>query len=474
MGNFGEIIKAITISKIDEICNLIPALNNEFNWERGVFKKTKNDVRYVFKNGSTIDILAARESSRGQRRTCLLMEECVLIDGNMLNSVIIPTTNIDRLLPNNTRDTKEVVNKSQIYITTAGWKNSFAYDKLIELLIQSVIDPKDCMVMGGTYETPVAEGLLDVNFVDQLKLQGTFNDESFDREYRSIWSGDAINAFYSSEKFDKQRVLAYPEKECSKRGNTQNHYYILGVDVGRVGCTTEVCVFKVVPQIQGNAIKSLVNIYTYESEDFESQAIKLKKLYYAYRARSLAIDANGLGIGLIDFMTKSQVDPETNDVLPPFGVEGGTTEDIKDQYKDLKKTLGLEENAMFLIKANAPFNTEAYSYAQSQMSSGRVKFLVDEMTAKAALMETKVGQAMTTDQRNEYLKPYVLTTVLKAQMLNLTEKTEGINIILKQVSLKIKKDKFSAFIYGLYRVKQEEELNKKRRRRSITDYLMFT
>jgi hypothetical protein len=37
------------------------------------------------------------------------------------------------------------------------------------------------MIMGGTYVTPVKEGLLDEDFVDQLKMQGTFNDASFDR-----------------------------------------------------------------------------------------------------------------------------------------------------------------------------------------------------------------------------------------------------------------------------------------------------
>ena len=60
---------SITIAKIDEICKLIPALNNEINWNRGVSKRSKNDVKYIFKNGSVIDILVARESSRRQRRT---------------------------------------------------------------------------------------------------------------------------------------------------------------------------------------------------------------------------------------------------------------------------------------------------------------------------------------------------------------------------------------------------------------------
>lgn len=462
---------SITIAKIEEICKLIPSLNNEIDWTRGASKKSKDDVKYIFKNSSSIDILAAKQSSRGQRRTGGLMEECVLIDGDILNEVIIPTTNVDRLLPDGTRHKEEVINKSQIYITTAGWKNSFAYDKLIELLIQSVIEPDRVMIMGGTYETPVTEGLLDEDFVDQLKLQGTFKEESFDREYRSLWSGDAENAFYSSEKFDKHRVLLQPEYEYSGR-SSKNAYYVLGVDVGRIGCTTEVCVFKVTPQLQGTSLKSLVHIYTYEAEHFEDQAIHIKKLYYKYKARVISIDANGLGIGLVDFMVKSQVDPESGDSLPPFGVEGGTSEDAVEPYKKIKGA-DVEENALYLIKANAPINTEAYSYAQTQLSSGKIKFLIDESMAKTKLMSTKVGQNMDSDKRNEFLKPFTLTSILREQMLNLVEKNSGVNIILEQSSKSIKKDKFSAFIYGLYYIKQEEDNKRKRRKRHISDFMFM-
>jgi len=463
---------SITIAKIEEICKLIPALNNELDWSRGASKKSKDDVNYIFKNDSSINILAAKQSSRGQRRTGGLMEECVLIDGDILNEIIIPTTNVDRLLPDGTRHKEEIINKSQIYITTAGWKNSFAYDKLMELLVQSMIEPDKVMIMGGTYETPVAEGLLDEDFVEQLKLQGTFKEDSFDREYRSKWSGDAENAFYSSEKFDRYRVLSQPEYEYSGR-SSKSAYYVIGVDVGRIGCTTEACIFKVTPQPQGAALKSLVNIYTYEAEHFETQAINLKKLYYKYKAKIISIDANGLGIGLIDFMTRAQIDPETGDTLPPFGVEGGTSEDAIAPYRKIKGG-DVEDNALYLIKANAPINTEAYSYTQTQMSSGKIKFLKDESEAKAKLMSSKVGQNMDADKRNEYLKPFVLTTILREQMLNLVEENEGVNIILKQSSRGIKKDKFSAFIYGLYYIKQEEDHKKKRQSRNISDFMFFS
>ena len=88
---------SITIAKIEEICKLIPALNNEINWDRGQSKKSKDNVKYIFKNGSVIDVLAARESSRGQRRTGGLMEECVLIDQTALNEIVIPTTNVRKI-----------------------------------------------------------------------------------------------------------------------------------------------------------------------------------------------------------------------------------------------------------------------------------------------------------------------------------------------------------------------------------------
>lgn len=459
---------SITLAKVEEICRLIPPLNNEINWDRGVSKKSKNDVKYVFKNGSSIDILAARESSRGQRRTGGLMEECVLIDQTALNEIIIPTTNVDRSLPDGSRHREEVINQSQIYITTAGWKNSFAYQKLTELLIRSVIEPNEVMVIGGTYVTPVKEGLLNEDFVDELKLSGTYSEDSFDREYRSVWSGDINNAFYSSEKFDEHRVLRQPEYEYSGR-SSKSAYYVLGVDVGRFDCTTEVCVFKVTPQAQGAALKSLVNIHTLIAERFEEQALALKQLFYKYKARVIAIDGNGVGAGLVDIMTTSTLDPETGDTYPDFGVMN----DEEGRYKKYR-TLDTQMDAMYVIKANAPINTEAYVYAKTQMSSGKVKFLIDQQSAKASLMSTKVGQNMTPDQRNDYLVPFYNTNILKEQMMNLVEENEGINIILKQSNNSVKKDKFSAFIYGLYFIKQEEDRKKKRKTANIADMMFFS
>ena len=248
---------------------------------------------------------------------------------------------------------------------------------------------------------------------------------------------------------------------------------MLGVDVGRLKCTTEIVVIKVTPQVQGPALKAIVNIYPYEAEDFEVQAINIKRLFYKYKARQVAIDANGLGVGLIDFMTKVQMDPETGDALPAFGVSGGTAEDVIESYKKIRGP-EVENDAMYLIKANAAINTEAHTYVQTQMYSGKVRFLIDENQAKTKLMSTKVGQNMTPDKRADELMPFTQTTILKDQMLNLVEENEGTNIILKQSNKGIKKDKFSAFEYGMYYIKQEEDRKKKRKKRNIAEMVFYS
>lgn len=81
---------SITVAKILEICQLIPVLDNELDHTRGQTKTTKDDAKFIFKNKSIIDILVASERSRGQRRNAGLLEECILIDGDMLNDVLIP------------------------------------------------------------------------------------------------------------------------------------------------------------------------------------------------------------------------------------------------------------------------------------------------------------------------------------------------------------------------------------------------
>jgi hypothetical protein len=80
---------------------------------------------------------------------------------------------------------------------------------------------------------------------------------------------------------------------------------------------------------------------------------------------------------------------------------------------------------------------------------------------------------MKPEERANYLKPFSLTSILKEEMMNLREENEGVNIILKQANKGIRKDKFSAFEYGLYYIKLEEDKKKKKKRFKASDWKFY-
>lgn len=294
------------------------------------------------------------------------------------------------------------------------------------------------------------------------------DEAGFEREYKSLWSGSIDGAFFNPNKFDQHRVLNIAETKYNK-GIAAKGYYIMGVDVGRLGDMTEAVIIKVTPAPTGVSRKQIVNIFTFEAEHFERQAIHLKKLFRDFKCNICVLDGNGVGAGLVDFLVRDQIDPDTDELLPNWGVFND--EDRKYREWQTEDTI---HNALYIMKATAPINSELYSYCQSQLNSGKLLFLIDENVAKNKLMAQSQGQKMSAPQRADYLRPYVETSILKSQMMNLVQENEGANIILKRSSNKIKKDKFSALIYGLSWCKREEERNNKRGRRNVKDFMFFT
>ena len=112
---------SIAKEKIEELKEMIPAFKNEINEKKSLYGK--DYVRLEFHNGSRLDVVAARNSTRGGRRHGGLIEEVVLVDGQALNEVILPLMNVSRRTKGGVVDDAESLNKSQIYVTTAKSSN---------------------------------------------------------------------------------------------------------------------------------------------------------------------------------------------------------------------------------------------------------------------------------------------------------------------------------------------------------------
>ena len=423
----------------------------------------KDYVTLKFRNGSQFDVVGALDSQRGGRRHGGLIDEVRDHDETPINEVVLPLLNVSRRLPDNTVNEKEP-NQQRIFMTSAGIKTSFAYDLLLDDFEDSIIHPDSTFVFGCDYRVPVLHGLLDKTYINKLKTSPSFSEESFAREYASLWSGSSEDAWFNFDKLQKYRKIKNPETRAKGRG-TQNQFYLLSVDVGRLNDQTVCCVFRVNINGEGQYFATLVNLYVLgrqaETKTFYRQAIELKRIIKRFNPREVVIDTNGLGIGFGDEMIREQVD-EFGEVYPPLGFNND--EDFqKVQPKDALCIL-------YGIKANGPLNSKIHGNAYTRLNGGMVRFLIKEQEAKNALLSTKVGQKMTTEKRIKRIMPHEMTTKLFEEMANLRLKKTGVSmdIALEQINPRFPKDKYSAFAYGLWRIKEiEEEANKTKRRRSM-------
>ena len=425
----------------------------------------KDYVTLKFRNGSQFDVVGALDSQRGGRRHGGLIDEVRDHDETPINEVVLPLMNVSRRLPDNTVNEKEP-NQQRIFMTSAGVKTSFAYDLLIDDFIDSIIHPKSTFVFGCDYRVPVIHGLLDKTYINKLKTSSSFKEESFAREYASLWSGSSEEAWFNFDKLTKYRKIKNPETSAKFRANS-NQFYLLSVDVGRLNDQTVCCVFRVNVSGEGKYFATLVNLYVLgrqaETKTFNRQAIELKRIIKKFNPLEVVIDTNGLGIGFADEMIREQVD-EFGNIYEPLGFKNDD-DFLKVQPKDAMCIL-------YGIKANGPLNSKIHGNAYTRINGGLVRFLIKEQEAKNALLSTKVGQKMTVKQRVQRLMPHEMTTKLFEEMANLRLRRTGVSldIVLEQINPRYPKDKYSAFAYGLWRIKElEEEQNKKRRRRGMFD-----
>ena len=463
----------IAKEKIFEIYNNWPLLRREI--VGGDITDTpgnfgKDYVTLKFRNGSQFDVVGALDSQRGGRRNGGLIDEIRDHDEVALNEIVLPLLNVSRRLPDNTVNDKEP-NQQTVFCTSAGNKISFAYDKLIDVFENAIIDPRNSFVMGCDYRVPVLHGLIDKNYINKLKSSPAYNEESFAREYLSIWSGSSSDSWFNYDKLQKYRKIKNPETHFSNRVGAKQ-FYILSVDVGRLNDQTVCCVFRV-NTIQGKFIATLVNLFvlgrTAETKPFTVQARDLKKIIQKFNPREVVIDTNGLGVGLGDEMIRSQLD-EDGTPLPPYGFIND------DEYKKVQPKDAI--CILYGIKANGPLNSQIHGNAYSRLTGGKVRFLIKEQEAKSALLATKAGQKMTTEQRVKRLMPHEMTTKLFEEMANLRLRRAGasLDIVLEQINSRYPKDKYSAFAYGLWRINELEieEYKRSQNRTGVRKLIFFT
>jgi len=348
------------------------------------------------------------------------------------------------------------------WISSASQKSDYNYQKLIDYLERSILSPNDIYVEGCDYHVPVACGLISKDMIDDVKNDVTFNEIDFAQEYLSIFTGGAAEGWMPASRLTKQRKIINPHYK--NMCQSDKDFYVIGVDVARTGDARSIAaIVQVIPQPAPKKwIKKIVNLYTFNGDErhFQDQANALKKLIQLFNPREVIIDGTGLGKGLLDFMVVETIDSKTGETFPAYGSYN---------YEELKKVQPSDAQQIInVLIANASLNSEIHSIFYTEVTSGHVRFLIEENEAKAKLMATKVGQKMTLDKRIAKLMPYEMTTRLIEEVGNLRVKATTAaskNIMVERINKEIQKDRFSATEYALYAIRCMEDKEAKKNKR---------
>lgn len=279
----------------------------------------QNIALVKFKNGSTIEAVSSTDTARGFRCHVLILDECRMIDKDILNSVLRPFLTVVRQpkffnKPEYANYPKE--NNKEIYMTSAYYKHHHMYDKF-KAFTKAMCEGKKYFSCDFPYQLAVHHGLLTQSRVDAMRQEEDMDEISWDMEMNGIWYGEMDSAFYKSAEINPCRTSKKawypptPVQYLDEKDKTKKSYYlpkqggekrIISADIAMMGGkhndASVYTLIRLIPQGE-EYIRHVVYIESMESGTGDKQAIRLKQLFYDFQADYIALDAQGEYVPLI-------------------------------------------------------------------------------------------------------------------------------------------------------------------------------
>lgn len=454
---------------VDDLWVKFPLLANEMQKRRiagkllDAYKMGKDYVEFNFRNGSSLNL----GNVRGLRRESLIFEEVIEQDPIQVNEVYIPLVNEPRKMSNGLINPYEPQSQ-QIYITTAGYQNTFPYQKLIEILCRSVLEPSKYFVLTGTYRIPLSCGLTSQKQIEDIINSPSFSRSSFEREYESRWSDAPAGAAFSTNLISALRQVKLVELK-DKRTDIQKEndvFYAISVDMAKDGgADTAVGVAKVTPKDHYFTYK-VVNLFTIPSTDYMVVANTLKKTVKCYNAKLLIYDANGIGAAIRDWLNKETQD-STGELLEGLGIINPPDKSEKDVIRYPK-----DKTICYEIKSGGKVGEQIHWFFFSRMSVGAITYPLKLTEALALYGKNKSFTEMSIRRQQEFMMPFKVMDKMEEELKNLDivntsdQMSNSLRIVRRNNA--IQKDFFSMAEYLVWAVNQYLELDyyKKRKQKS--------
>jgi hypothetical protein len=441
---------------IDDLWVKFPLLENEMQKRRiggkllDAYAAGQDYAKFTFKSGSWLDVA----TDRGLRRNSMDFEEIIEQDPVFVSEVALPMlsknreTSLGKINPNEPQAQK-------IFVTTAGYQGTFAYDKLISTIALSVFEPDKYIFLSGNYRLPMYHGLVRKEEVMDRLNDPSYSKDSFEREYESHWSNSPVGAMFKADTIMKLRKVKAVELK-NKLPSDSKSFYVIGVDMAKDGeAQTAVIIARVTPG-ENYFHYRFINMFTIKSTDYMQVTNQLKSYIMQYDAKLVIYDANGVGASMRDWLNKQTID-DAGVPLEGLGIINppDTAENDLIRYPD-------DKTIVYEVKAGGGKAGIIHHLFFARMSTGSILFPIRLNEAVELYSKNNSFNKMSQSAKEKILNIYrtMDLTEIEFKNLNIIDTSDKMNQTMQitRRNNRIQKDFFSAAEYLVYGVNQQIEL----------------
>lgn len=422
-----------------------------------------NKAVIEFYNGSWIKVVTASDSGRGNRANVLLLDEFRMIDKDTIDTVLRRFLGSPRqpgyLNSKEYKDKPDLLETNiEIYMSSCWYASHWSYDKSKAYTVNFLSGREGYFVCALPYQIAIKEGLKKRIEIEDEMSEADFDAVKFSMEMEALPYGDTNGAFFTFDDISQRRKLKnplYPPNLVVTNRNLKtpdlalNERRIMSVDVALMASkktnndASSIIINSAIPTNNNNYISNIVYMENHEGLRTEELALIIRRLYSWYKCTDLVLDTNGVGLSIFDLLTQDIVDPETGELYPALSCRNDKLMAERCKVYNAPKVI-------WSIKANANFNNDVCILLRSGFQNGKINLLVSEFEAEEILKDKfKNFSKMLPYEQMQYKMPYIQTTLLVYELINLEHEIKGTNIKITEKS-GMRKDRYSSLAYNYW------------------------
>lgn len=421
-----------------------------------------NKAECIFKNGSFIRIVTASDSARHNRANVIFIDEYRMVDKSIVDTVIKKFLTAPRQpgYLNKAEYAHLIERNVQIYASSAWYGSHWSFERFKSYFANMLDDNKRYFCVDLPYQIAIKEGLLSREQVEDEMSENDFDPISWKMEMEGEFLGSNGDEFFKYEDISARRKIkkAFYPLEIYK-----NHHIpvpelmhrerrILSVDVALMNSkknnndASALWINSAVPTDNNDLITNFVYGESHEGLTTDELGLIVMRTYYQYHCTDLVLDCNGVGLSIFDFLIKPQYDPD-------YGITYDALNCINDTSMAERCKIKGASKVIWSIKATAEFNSNAAQSLRAGFLNGNINLLRTDVDVEDELKKIRGYKQFTTREQAILKLPYVQTSLLINELVNLEHEVKGTNIRVYERS-GMRKDRYSSIMMN-YKITQD-------------------